>query len=61
MSRQDDAQVLADTLRKRGFVASIQNGNEDTLYHVQVGPLERRVALATQQRLIARGYNAVVK
>jgi DedD protein len=61
LSRQDDAQVLADALRKRGFFASIHNGNEDSLYHVQVGPFERRIALATQQRLIAKGYNAVVK
>jgi hypothetical protein len=61
LSREDDAQVLADALRKRGFIASIRNGGDDSLYHVQVGPLERRIALATQQRLIAKGYNAVVK
>jgi hypothetical protein len=61
LSRQDDAQVLTDALRKHGFPASIHNGNDDTLYHVEMGPLERRTALAAQQRLIARGYNATVK
>jgi hypothetical protein len=53
--------VLTDALRKHGFPASIHNGNDDTLYHVEMGPLERRTALAAQQRLIARGYNATVK
>jgi len=61
LSREDDAQVLADALRKRGFIASIHNETDDSLYHVEVGPFERRTALATQQRLIAKGYNAVLK
>ncbi len=61
MSRQDDAEVLASSLRKRGFATSIHNDAQDSLYHVQVGPYQRNVALAARQRLIANGYNAVLK
>ncbi len=61
MSRQDDAEVLASSLRKRGFATSIRNDETDSLYHVQVGPYQRNVALAARQKLIANGYNAVLK
>jgi len=61
LSRQDDAEVLASSLRKYGFVPSIKNGTEDALYHVQVGPFHRDVAFAAQQKLAARGYNAILK
>lgn len=61
MSRQDDAEVLASSLRKRGFATSIRNDAQDSLYHVQVGPYQRNIALAARQKLIANGYNAVLK
>ena len=61
LSRQDDAEVLVSSLKQHGFAPSIQSGNEDALYHVQVGPFSRDVAFATRQRLIARGYNATLK
>lgn len=61
MSRQDDAEVLASSLRKHGFATSIRNDAQDSLYHVQVGPYQRNVALAARQKLIANGYNAVLK
>lgn len=61
MSRQDDAEVLASSLRKHGFATSIRSDAQDSLYHVQVGPYQRNVALAARQKLIANGYNAVLK
>jgi DedD protein len=61
LSKQDDAEVLASALREHGFAPSIKNGAEDTLYHVQVGPFSRDIAFATRQRLIAKGYNAILK
>jgi DedD protein len=61
MSRQDDAEVLASSLRRHGFATSIHNDAQDSLYHVQVGPYQRNVALAARQKLIANGYNAVLK
>jgi cell division septation protein DedD len=61
LSRADDAEVLASALRERGFAPSIKSNTEDALYHVQVGPFSRDVAFATRQRLIAKGYNAILK
>jgi cell division septation protein DedD len=61
LSRADDAEVLASSLRERGFAPSIKSGVEDALFHVQVGPFSRDVAFATRQRLIAKGYNAILK
>ena len=57
-----DAQVLLDALRKRGFAVKLTRGTTDSLTHVQVGPFASRVdALATRQRLLHDGYNAIVK
>ena len=61
LSRQDDAEVLATSLRKGGFTPSIKSGVEDALYHVEVGPYDREAAVAARQRLIARGYNAILR
>jgi cell division septation protein DedD len=61
LSREDDAEVLASALRKVGFIPTIHSDAQDTLYHVQLGPYDRNVAMAARQRLIARGYNAILK
>ena len=61
LSRQDDAEVLASSLRKGGFTPSIKSGVEDALFHVEVGPFDRETAVAARQRLIARGYNAILR
>jgi cell division septation protein DedD len=61
LSREDDAEVLASALRKRGYIAAVRTDEDDSLFHVQVGPYQRSVAMATRQRLIANGYNAIVK
>jgi cell division septation protein DedD len=61
LSREDDAEVLASALRKVGFIPTIHSDAQDTLYHVQLGPYDRDVAMAERQRLIARGYNAILK
>lgn len=57
-----DAQVLLDALRKRGYAVKLIHGTTDSLMHVQVGPFASRAeALATRQRLLHDGYNAMVK
>lgn len=57
-----DAQVLLDALRKRGYAVKLTHGTTDNLTHVQVGPFASRAdALATRQRLLHDGYNAIVK
>lgn len=62
ISRQEDAEVLAGALRKRGFNPSVHPGSGDKLYHVQVGPFtDKAQAEAMKQRLLADGYNAIMK
>ena len=57
-----DAQVLLDALRKRGYAVTLVHAATDRLMHVQVGPfLTRADALATRQKLLNDGYNAIVK
>jgi DedD protein len=62
ISRQEDAEVLAGALRKRGFNPSVNPGTNDKLFHVQVGPFsDKTQAEAMKQHLLADGYNAIMK
>lgn len=62
ISRQEDAEVLASALRKRGFNPSVRPGTTDKLYHVQVGPFtDKTQAESMKQHLLADGYNAIMK
>ena len=62
ISRQEDAEVLASALRKRGFNPSVRPGTTDKLFHVQVGPFtDKAQAEAMKQHLLADGYNAIMK
>ena len=57
-----DASVLANALEKRGYRVTVRNEPQDTLLHVQVGPFSTRAdAYNMRSRLLADGYNAVVK
>ena len=62
VSRQEDANVLAGALRKRGFNPTVRPGTSDKFFHVQVGPFtDKAQADAMKQHLLADGYNAIVK
>ena len=62
ISRQEDAEVLASALRKRGFNPTVRTGTADKLFHVQVGPFtDKTQAEAMKQHLLADGYNAIMK
>jgi DedD protein len=62
ISRQEDAEVLAGALRKRGFNPSVRPGTGDKLFHVQVGPFtDKGQAESMKQHLLADGYNAIMK
>ena len=62
VSRQEDAEVLAGALRKRGFNPSVHPGTADKFFHVQVGPFTDKTQAETmKQHLLADGYNAIVK
>lgn len=61
-SHQQDAELVAGALRKRGYDVTIRQQSQDSLLHVQLGPFgSKKEADAMRQRLQADGYNAIVK
>jgi DedD protein len=62
VSRQEDADVLVAALKKRGYNGIIRKDSKDNLLHVQIGPFATRdEAKAMRTKLIADGYNAILK
>jgi len=63
MSHQEDADVVALDLKRRGYTVAIRHEPQDKLFHVQIGPFAgKKEADAMRQRLQADGYNnAIVK
>ena len=63
MSHQEDADVVALDLKRRGYTVAIRHELQDKLFHVQIGPFAgKKEADAMRQRLQADGYNnAIVK
>lgn len=59
---QQDADILVGALKKHGYEAVVKNSAQDQLLHVQLGPFQTRAdAMAMRSRLLADGYNAVLK
>lgn len=62
VSRQGDANMLMSALKRKGYNAAVHQVAQDKLLHVQIGPFAtKKDAEAMRQRLIADGYNAIVK
>jgi DedD protein len=63
VSKQEDAQALADALRKKSYSVVIANNTQsDKLYHVQIGPFaDISEAESTRTRLVGDGYNPILK
>ena len=62
VSHQEDADLLLGALRSRGYTVSARRGGADNFIHVQVGPFSnKKDAEAMRQRLLADGYNALLK
>ncbi len=62
VSNPADADVLVGALRKRGYSVLVRHDAGDPLMHVQVGPFTARAdASAMRQKLLADGYNAILK
>jgi DedD protein len=63
MSHQEDADVVAVDLKRRGYIVAIRHEPQDKLFHVQIGPFfNRKEADTMRQRLQTDGYNnAIVK
>jgi cell division septation protein DedD len=63
VSHQEDADVLVEALRKRGYNVSVHHDIfGDNMLHVQIGPFpDRTSAYAMRQKLLNDGYNAIVR
>lgn len=62
VSHSEDADVLMNALRRRGYAVTARRNLADNLIHVQVGPFaNRNDAVATRNRLLNDGYNAIVE
>jgi len=62
VSHQEDAEMLATTLKRKGYSVGIRNEPQDKLLHVQIGPFpSKKEAEAMRLKLQADGFNAIVK
>jgi DedD protein len=62
VARREDADVLVNALRQRGYGVVVRVEPQDNLLHVQVGPFaDRGQAVAMRQKLLSDGYNAIIK
>ena len=62
VSHKQDADLLLQALKKRGYNASIRQTPQDKLLHIQLGPYAtKQDATTMRDRLAADGYNAIVK
>jgi cell division septation protein DedD len=62
VSHQEDADLLVSTLKRRGYNVAIHTEPQDKLLHVQIGPFPtHKDADAMRQKLLADGFNAIVK
>ena len=62
VSEPEDAEVLVNALRKRGYAVSARRDATDHLIHVRIGPFASRdEANLWRQRLLNDGYNAIVQ
>jgi cell division septation protein DedD len=62
VSQKEDAEVLVEALRKRGYAVTVHRDAADSQFHVRIGPFTSRGdANAMRQKLLNDGYNAIVQ
>ncbi len=62
VSHEEDAQLLVSALRAKGYPVSAHTDAADKFFHIQVGPFTNvKDATAAKQRLIADGYQPIIK
>jgi cell division protein FtsN len=62
VSHEEDAEVLVNALRKRGYSATAHRDPRDGMVHVRIGPFTaRQEADRMARRLLDDGYNAMVQ
>lgn len=62
LAHEEDADVLVDALRRRGYAVAAHRDLADGMVHVRVGPFaSRELANQWKQKLLNDGYNATVE
>jgi DedD protein len=62
VSSQDVADIELAALAKKGYNVAVHHEPQDKLLHIQIGPFtDRKEAEAMRQRVLADGFNAIVK
>ncbi len=62
VSHEEDAQLLVNALRAKGYPVSAHVEQGDKFFHIQVGPFNNmKDATAAKQRLVADGYQPIIK
>ena len=62
VSHEEDADVLVNALRRRGYSAMARRDLRDGLIHVRIGPFTTREdANRMARRLLDDGYNAMIQ
>jgi cell division septation protein DedD len=62
VSSQDVADIELAALQKKGYNVAVHHEPQDQLLHIQIGPFATRAAAeAMRQRVLADGFNAIVK
>jgi len=62
VSHQEDAELLVNALRAKGYPVNAVTSSQDKFFHIQVGPFTvRKDAEAAKQRLVGDGYQPIVK
>lgn len=62
VTHPEDAEVLVNALRRRGYAVTARREVNDGLIHVRVGPFSNRNdANQWRQKLLNDGYNAILQ
>jgi DedD protein len=62
VTSQDVADILLSSLEKKGYTVAVHHEPQDKLLHVQIGPFaDKKEAEAMRVRVLADGFNAIVK
>ena len=62
VSHEEDAQLLVNALRAKGYPVSAHTQPQDKFFHIQVGPFTNmQDANAAKQKLAADGYQPIIK
>jgi DedD protein len=62
VSHEEDAQLLVNALRAKGYPVSAHTEPQDKFFHIQVGPFtSMQDASAAKQKLAADGYQPIIK